>query len=69
MSRVKVSSKFQVVIPREIREKLNIRPGQNMLIVARNGMVEIVPDRDISELKGFLAGMSTDDIREEDDRY
>ena len=68
MSQV-VSSKYQVVIPREVRESLKIRKGQKVLVLARRGMIEIVPERDISELKGFLPGLSTEGIREEEDRF
>lgn len=67
MSQVTVSSKFQVVIPKEVRESLKIHKGQKMLVVSRNGMVEIVPQRDISELRGILKGMSIADIREEEE--
>jgi len=69
MAQVKVSSKYQVVIPREIRESLKIRKGQNMVMLAIGNRIEMVPDRDISELKGFLKGMSTDNIQEEEDRF
>jgi len=69
MAQVKVSSKYQVCIPREIRESLKIRKGQNMVMLAIGNRIEMVPDRDISELKGFLKGMSTDNIREEEDGF
>jgi len=69
MSRVTVSSKYRVVIPQEVRERLNIHKGQKMLVLSRRGMVEMVPERPISELKGFVKGISTEDIRDEEDRY
>lgn len=69
MTHVTVSSKFQVVIPQEIREQLGIKKGQKMLVVAIGNRIEYVPDRDISELRGYLRGMPTDNIREEEDRY
>lgn len=68
MTQVTVSSKYQVVIPLEVRKMLKVRKGQKMLVVVRNDMIELVPDRDISELRGFLKGMSADNVREEDDR-
>jgi AbrB family looped-hinge helix DNA binding protein len=68
MTQVTVSSKYQVVIPLEVRMRLKVRKGQKMQVVVRNDMIELVPDRDISELRGFLKGMSVDNIREEDDR-
>ncbi|MDO8588238.1 MAG: AbrB/MazE/SpoVT family DNA-binding domain-containing protein [Armatimonadota bacterium] len=69
MTQVTVSSKYQVVIPLEIRKRLNVRKGQKMLVVVRNNIIELVPDRDISELRGFLKGMPAGNIREEEDRF
>ena len=66
MNTVTVSPKYQVVIPKNIREALQLRPGQKMKIIEYNGRIELIPDRDISELKGFLKGINTDFIREGD---
>lgn len=59
MQTVTVSPKFQVVIPKEIREALKLRPGQKMRMTEYSGRIELIPDRDISELKGFLKGINT----------
>jgi len=69
MPQVTVSSKYQVVIPRELRERLKIRKGQKMLMLAIGNRIELVPDRDISEMKGIFPGLSTDGIRDEEDRF
>ena len=66
MHTVTVSPKYQVVIPKNIRKSLKLRPGQKMKIVEYDGRIELIPDRNISELKGFLKGMNTDFEREED---
>lgn len=66
MQTVTVSPKFQVVIPRKIRESLHLRPGQKMQVVEYEGRVELIPDRDISELRGFLRGINTNFAREKD---
>jgi len=63
---VTVSPKFQVVIPKNIRDALQIRPGQKMKVIEYNGRIELIPDRDISELKGFLKGINTEFTREDD---
>jgi AbrB family looped-hinge helix DNA binding protein len=68
MAIVKVSSKFQVVIPEEVREKVNIKPGQKVVVIEKDGIITIIPQRPIRELKGFLKGLSTEDIRDEGDR-
>jgi AbrB family looped-hinge helix DNA binding protein len=66
MQTVIVSPKFQVVIPRKVRESLNLRPGQKMQVIEYDGRIELIPDRDISELRGFLKGINTDFEREND---
>jgi AbrB family looped-hinge helix DNA binding protein len=66
MQTVTVSPKFQVVIPKSVREKLQLRPGQKMQVIEYNGRIEFIPERDIAELRGFLKGMNTEFEREED---
>jgi AbrB family looped-hinge helix DNA binding protein len=66
MDTVTVSPKYQVVIPKNIRNSMNLRPGQKMKVIEYNGRIELIPDRDISELKGFLKGIDTDFVREDD---
>ncbi len=66
MQTVTVSPKFQVVIPRQVRESLRLRPGQKMQVVEYEGRIEFIPERDISELRGFIKGINTDFEREED---
>jgi len=68
MQTVTVSPKFQVVIPKLIREALNLRPGQKLKILEFDGRIELIPDCDISELRGFLKGINTEFTRE-DDRF
>lgn len=63
---VTVSPKYQVVIPKEIREAMRLRPGQKLKVIGYEGRIELIPDRDISELKGFLKGINTDFNREVD---
>ncbi len=66
MQTVTVSPKYQVVIPRAIREALHLRPGQKMQVVEYEGRIEFIPERDIKELRGFLKGINTAFEREED---
>jgi len=66
MQTVTVSPKFQVVIPKEIRESLRLRPGQKMQLIEYEGRIELIPERDILELRGFLKGIDTQFEREED---
>jgi AbrB family looped-hinge helix DNA binding protein len=66
MLSVKVSPKFQVVIPKEIRESLRIFPGQRMQVVQYENRIELILEKDVSELEGFLKGINTTFDREED---
>ena len=66
MKTVTVSPKFQVVIPKSVREALHLRPGQKMQVVEYEGRIELIPERDIKELRGFLKGINTEFKREED---
>ena len=59
MEQVKVSPKFQVVIPKPVRESLGIVPGQRLQVVQYGDRIELVPVRDIGEMRGFLAGIDT----------
>jgi AbrB family looped-hinge helix DNA binding protein len=66
MHTVTVSPKFQVVIPKEVRKALNLRPGQRMQVVEHEGRIEFIPERDLKELRGFLKGINTEFKREGD---
>ncbi len=66
MQTVTVSPKYQVVIPKSVRETLKLRPGQKMQVVEYEGRIELIPERDIKELRGFLKGINTDFKREKD---
>lgn len=66
MEAVKISPKFQVVIPRNVREKLNLVAGQRMQVVAYGNRIELIPEKEILEMRGFLAGIDTTVEREPD---
>jgi len=59
METVTVSPKFQVVIPRAIREKLGIEVGQKIQAIALGDRVELVPVRSAKSMRGFLKGLNT----------
>jgi len=69
MARATISPKFQIVIPKEIRERLDLRPGQVVSFIARNGMVTLVPQRPIADLRGIAKGVSYEGYRDETDRF
>jgi AbrB family looped-hinge helix DNA binding protein len=68
MARTKVSPKYQVVIPKEVRESANLKVGQELQVVAKGDLITLVPTRPLSALRGFAKGIRTDNLREKKDR-
>jgi AbrB family looped-hinge helix DNA binding protein len=66
MNAVKLSPKYQVVIPRDVRENLNLIPGQMMQVIAYGNRIELMPSKDIREMRGFLKGIDTAVSRKDD---
>jgi len=68
MSVVTVSPKYQVVIPREVRARMNLRPGEKLQVLCFDDRIELVPIRPMHEMKGFLKGLDPTFERERSDR-
>ncbi|HLN58875.1 MAG TPA: AbrB/MazE/SpoVT family DNA-binding domain-containing protein [Thermoanaerobaculia bacterium] len=68
MAEAVVSTKFQVVIPKEIRREIGLESGQVLQVIAKGGVITLVPDQPIARMKGFLKGMKTSALREKKDR-
>jgi AbrB family looped-hinge helix DNA binding protein len=66
MKTVTVSPKYQVVIPRDVRETLSIKPGEKMQVLNYANRIELVPIKKIKSMRGFLKGIDTTVIREKD---
>ena len=66
MQQVRVSAKYQVVIPKPVRESLGIQPGQRLEVLPYGDRIELVPVREMREMRGFLAGMDPRFEREPD---
>ena len=66
MTAVTVSPKYQVVIPKEVREKMGIVSGQKIQMLTYDNRIELIPIQEMSKLKGILKGMNTDLERESD---
>jgi AbrB family looped-hinge helix DNA binding protein len=66
METVTVSPKFQVVIPKEIRESLKLAPGQKIQALLYENRIELIPVRPIKKMRGFLKGIDTSIDRETD---
>ena len=63
----KISSKFQVVIPREVRKQFNLKPGQRIAFIPFNKTLRVVIVPPIDQARGILKGMDTEGYREEED--
>ncbi len=66
MTTVSISSKFQVVIPKAIREALDLQPGQKVQFIRYQNRIELIPIRPIKKARGFLPGIDTSVDREGD---
>jgi AbrB family looped-hinge helix DNA binding protein len=56
---VTISPKYQVVIPRDVRERLGLSPGQKVQVVVLDDRIELIPVRPIRKMRGFLKGIDT----------
>lgn len=63
-----ISPKFQIVIPKEVREKLCLSPKQRLQVIEKGGVITLVPEVPWKALRGVLLGMSKRGIREKKDR-
>jgi AbrB family looped-hinge helix DNA binding protein len=63
---VRISPKFQVVIPKDIRTRLKLAAGQKVQAIAYDDRIELIPVRPAKRMRGFLKGIDTDIRREED---
>ena len=66
MATVTISPKFQVVIPKDVRKKLGLTPGQKVQTILFDDRIELIPVKPIKKMKGFLKGMDTRIVREAD---
>ncbi len=68
MTAVTISPKFQVVIPKEVRDQLNLVPGQKVQAIAYGNRIELIPLRPAAALRGMLRGLDTSIERDREDR-
>jgi len=65
---VVLSPKYQIVIPREVRENLGLKKGQKLAVIVKNGVISLVPVPPLKELRGMAKGMEMREIREDEER-
>jgi len=69
MSSATLSSKYQLSIPKAIREQLHLQAGQKFSVVAKGSVIELVPIRNIESARGMLKLANPDNYRDRQDRY
>ncbi len=66
MTTVTVSPKYQIVIPKDVREKFHLIPGQKVQVIPFANRIEVIPEKKMSDMRGFLRGIDTTIERESD---
>jgi len=64
-----ISSKYQVVIPKAARERLNLKPRQKLSVIEKDGMIILIPQSSLADLRGIAAGTSVSGYRDKKDRH
>jgi len=68
MQTVTLSSKCQLVIPRAVRDRLDLEPGTKLTVIEKGGIIYLVPERPLEDLKGVARGTKRKGLREKKDR-
>ena len=68
MNTVTLSTKYQLVIPREVRDRLALEPGAKFTVVEKRGILYLIPERPLAELRGVARGTRRKGLREKKDR-
>jgi AbrB family looped-hinge helix DNA binding protein len=68
MYTVTLSPKFQVVIPKQVRERMSLRAGEKIEVISFDDRIELVPVRPMREMRGFLRGLDRSFERDKEDR-
>ena len=66
MEKVTISPKYQVVIPHRIRQAMQLFPGQKVQVIMYDNRIELVPEKNIKYMRGFLRGINSEFSRDED---
>ena len=66
---VTISSKYQVALPRALRERLKLEPQQKLTVLEKDGMIILMPQVKLEDLRGIARGAHVSDYRDKKDRY
>lgn len=68
METIKVSKKYQIVIPAKLRKEAGIKPGDKMVAITKHGIIQYIPVCSLKDTKGFILGLDTEKLRDAPDR-
>ena len=68
MDTVTLSTKYQLVIPRDVRNRLALEPGAKLIVIEKGGILYLVPEKPIAEMRGVARGTKRKGLREKKDR-
>ena len=64
-----LSAKFQISIPKAVRDELSWRAGQEFVFIPKGKGVLLMPVPALEQLAGIAKGAKTQDFRDRKDRY
>jgi AbrB family looped-hinge helix DNA binding protein len=67
LATVTISTKYQVVIPNDVRDRLKLKPGQKVAVIEKDGVIRLIPIRPLKELRAMAAGITSKNVRDEGD--
>jgi AbrB family looped-hinge helix DNA binding protein len=68
MARTRISAKYQIVLPKEVRDRHGVKPGQEIEVISKGNVIALVPNRPLSAFRGILRGVPTEGHRDKKDR-
>ena len=64
-----ISTKYQIVIPSEVRKRLRLKPRQKLTVLEKGGVLYLIPEGPLKDLRGVAPMVPGKGFREKDDRY
>jgi len=68
MQSVSISPKYQIAIPKSIRQELHLIPGEKIFMIPYSGRIELIPEKNLKDMRGILKGIDAEIDRDEEDR-
>ena len=69
MTHTLISTKYQIVIPKEVRRQLGLKPGQRMTFLTKGTIIHLIPERPLKSLRGIVRGVDLlEGYRDKSDR-